>query len=341
MDEETKTYIDGRISEVTTFSTRKLGDTPTDAQQLTPKGYVDTAISSVVTALNTVSSAAGVNFNATVVTVGESWAKGDALSMGNVPVSSTAAMNGTGGEPERALTTDNLTSGAALWAQTYPASQAYIHRVDARLGFGGAGSWIANISLQGTTGGNPSNNQISTASVFTSLPGSSVLVQTFSFAEPARTDIGSVMAIVMNVDNTTNTPSWVYNADSSSYPSGSLVRKTGGTWSVIGGDFAFNIFENNSYPGRAFRATASITSNLNGELAANFIGFGAAAVSSVGSTGTAVVGGVASTQSGLTVGKTYFLSNSAGVISSVQGSFSRKIGLSMDTGTVLIKHDNP
>lgn len=47
----TEKYVDDAIAETTKFSARKLGDTPTDMQQLTPKGYVDGQISSVISSV--------------------------------------------------------------------------------------------------------------------------------------------------------------------------------------------------------------------------------------------------------------------------------------------------
>lgn len=44
MEEDTKNYIDEHIRIVKTVGVKKYGDTPTDALQLTPKGYVDRRI---------------------------------------------------------------------------------------------------------------------------------------------------------------------------------------------------------------------------------------------------------------------------------------------------------
>lgn len=47
LDPEVIKYVDDSIAEEVAFSKKKVGDTPTDMQQLTPKGYVDGQISSV------------------------------------------------------------------------------------------------------------------------------------------------------------------------------------------------------------------------------------------------------------------------------------------------------
>lgn len=56
LDSETKKYVDDTFGEVTKFSTRKLGDTPTDVQQLTPKGYVDQQDASIISVISSVVS---------------------------------------------------------------------------------------------------------------------------------------------------------------------------------------------------------------------------------------------------------------------------------------------
>lgn len=59
IDPEVKKYVDDSIDEADRFSTAKFGDTPTDAQQLTPKKYVDGQITSIIS-----------SFNGTVSTIG-------------------------------------------------------------------------------------------------------------------------------------------------------------------------------------------------------------------------------------------------------------------------------
>lgn len=58
-EQATQTYVDEKISRALDFSTKKIGDIPTDAIQLTPKQYVDGQISSVISSVNgTISSIA-------------------------------------------------------------------------------------------------------------------------------------------------------------------------------------------------------------------------------------------------------------------------------------------
>lgn len=72
----------------------------------------------------------------------------------------------------------------------------------------------------------------------------------------------------------------------------------------------------------------------------NFVGF---AQASGGSNATipVTIGGINTNQSGLTVGSTYFLSNTPGAIATSAGTNSRKVGLSTATTAILVKFDNP
>lgn len=64
MDDDSKKYTDGEIAKIVAFPYKKIGDTPTDAIQLTPKKYVDgiaSALSASITGL--ISSVSSVSFN--------------------------------------------------------------------------------------------------------------------------------------------------------------------------------------------------------------------------------------------------------------------------------------
>lgn len=48
MKKEIQKMVDEAITTASAFATRKVGDTPTDANQLTPRHYVDRLVASVV-----------------------------------------------------------------------------------------------------------------------------------------------------------------------------------------------------------------------------------------------------------------------------------------------------
>jgi len=97
----------------------------------------------------------------------------------------------------------------------------------------------------------------------------------------------------------------------------------------------FQVEELNTEAGKIYKADAS----FNNEFANNFIGF---ATESVSSTESCLVniGGLDDSQTGLTVGVTYYLSNTSGAIATSAGSQSRKVGLAVSASELLIKHDN-
>jgi len=71
-----------------------------------------------------------------------------------------------------------------------------------------------------------------------------------------------------------------------------------------------------------------------------FMGFALAAISSSQS-GDIQSSGIVGGFTGLTVGSTYYLSDTAGLISTSAGSQSRKVGIAISTTQLLIKYDNP
>jgi hypothetical protein len=87
-------------------------------------------------------------------------------------------------------------------------------------------------------------------------------------------------------------------------------------------------------------ATASNTAaaspdNFSGYRSSSFLGFAVASASPGGSINV-VVGGIASSLSGLTAGLQYFLSNTTGAIVNVAGAVTRKAAIAISTTQVLI-----
>ena len=124
---------------------------------------------------------------------------------------------------------------------------------------------------------------------------------------------------------------------------GSKSTNSGSSWSSIGGNVGnaggsgveFQVEELNTEAGKIYKADAS----LNNEFANNFIGFATESFNT-DETGYVALTGI-DTQSGLTTGYTYYLSNTSGAIATSAGSQSRKVGLAISATELLIKHDNP
>ena len=86
-------------------------------------------------------------------------------------------------------------------------------------------------------------------------------------------------------------------------------------------------------------AAAKSNATSNDSAANNFIGFALHGATS-GDPVIVQVSGVVTGFTGLTAGSTYYLSDTAGAISTSAGSQSRKIGIAINATTILIKHDN-
>jgi hypothetical protein len=85
-------------------------------------------------------------------------------------------------------------------------------------------------------------------------------------------------------------------------------------------------------------STATPTINQFFNLYTTFVGFANAAISAT-VTGSVVVGGVVSGLSGLVAGKTYYLADSAGTISTTAGTNTKKVGIALSTTTLLITNN--
>jgi hypothetical protein len=159
---------------------------------------------------------------------------------------------------------------------------------------------------------------------------------------PTGSDIESKTAVVSETMNT-----WLYGATLSYTGAmtgqGGLSTNSGSSWSDSDDNLHsdncsadWEIYELNSTAGQIYTSNAT----NNNEFANNFVGFAANSASSSQSV-TVNLTGVDNTQTGLSAGYTYYLSNTSGAISTSAGSQSRKVGLAVSSTELLIKYDNP
>ncbi len=130
----------------------------------------------------------------------------------------------------------------------------------------------------------------------------------------------------------------LYYQNTDVYAGGNMLTSSnsGSTWTNQATyDLYFVLNYNKTTAGNIYLTDAT----SNDELANNFIGFANQAIAQ-GSAGFINIDGEDNNQSSLTIGKTYYLSNTPGAIASSAGSQSRKIGLSTSATSILIKHDN-
>lgn len=111
IEPETKIYIDGKIADVVSYTTRKLGDTPTDDLQLTPKKYVTGQISSVISSVNSAFIPKGIGTT-----------KGDVIGFSAASVAGRLGV-GTDGQ---VLTASSVSSLGIKWSTISAFNSNYV-----------------------------------------------------------------------------------------------------------------------------------------------------------------------------------------------------------------------
>ena len=151
--------------------------------------------------------------------------------------------------------------------------------------------------------------------------------------------------IVINRSGTAGgTVTW-YGGTVSSYANGTTGRSTdsGVNWTspdpTVTGDFYFEVLEGDYTAGKVYKTVAATDYYSGAGLTANFIGFATASVSAAANAVIKLIGAITGL-TGLTTGVTYYLSNTPGAIASSAGTVSKKVGISLSTTDLLIKHDN-
>lgn len=162
-DAATTAYVDQKVSDALAFSTAKYGDTPTDKQQLTPKGYVDTNVSSVASSLDSLSSVVSAQSNlfgdgsdgaiaitsgATVIDCGG--ANVVVKNYTSLSITGTAALQFT--NPATAGTTVILKCQGNVTLTSSAAPMLDLSAMGGRYGNGGAGGANGAAGTAGTAG---------------------------------------------------------------------------------------------------------------------------------------------------------------------------------------------
>lgn len=192
----------------------------------------------------------------------------------------------------------------------------------------GSGNHTVTLSIRAVSGGLPTGADLGSKSTqFTNA----AAYKTLTFASPITLSANTTYAIVVTSGQTL----WWYGNDSSGSGVGSSTNGT--SWSAVANQYrSYKIYETQTVAGRVYKSDAS----LSDEYANNFIGFSEETITA-GNSVVVDVGGVTASQTGLTTGSTYYLSDTSGAIATSAGSQSRKVGLALSATEVLIKHDNP
>lgn len=278
--------------------------------------------------------------NILTVTAGEDLTAGNAVYVSDGTETSTFDDAATGSISQASYDTTQSLSGANWAGQTFltPSVDVFLNSVVARYTdtANGSGWSSTGISIRATSAGLPTGADLTTASA--SGPGDGNTANlTFTFGTPYKLTANTTYAIIFK--SPASAGEVHIDSTSPAYTDGQFVTSsdTGSSWSAVSGSDAFftvNYTESRK-SGRAYLTDA----NYSTVELTNFVGF---VIDSASRAASVLIqtGGNFQGLSGLTAGKTYYLSDTAGAIGTSAGSNSKKVGLSVSATELVIKHDN-
>lgn len=281
---------------------------------------------------------AGV-FNGNVIkdmTAGETLTTRDALIMGATLSDQTYQISQT--------TTDNTnrydsTANQTEWGQTFTTRKydrqrliSVVFKMD-RIGTPGD----ITVGIYATSGGTPTGSALATKTFTVSSTGSTT-EQTITFDTPVALSSNTLYAIVITPGTITTANYYRFDVNSSSvYSGGTALEKQSGIWEAdTQGDLEFyfkaNLDEDPITAGKVYKAEAD---SPYAAFYNNFVGFADSSVAN-GATVGLICAGIVGGFVGLTPGSVYYLSDTAGAISTSAGTNSVKIGRAVSTTEILI-----
>ncbi len=178
----------------------------------------------------------------------------------------------------------------------------------------------------------PSGTVLGTITIANSSLSTSIVQYTNSFATTtfaANTKYWIVFSRSGAVDGV-NYPRVAGQGSVNEYPNGNGSQYDGATWTDVPlADWKFDLFTL-STPGRAFRTSGSMA-----DFAPDFVGFSTGSYAT-GTTATISVAGTQTGLSGLTAGLNYYASNATGTISTIPGTFVKKVCKALSATSCLI-----
>lgn len=168
---------------------------------------------------------------------------------------------------------------------------------------------------------------------------------TFTFTSPVPVSPSTEYALVATSISTSNGGQTWAKTNTAGYGGGYVVQKanTSSTWGSPDNTISlwYQLWEVFTAAGEVQPSdtTQTIFPGDNYDLANNFLGF-AAGPGAAGATVFVELSGLDQNQSGLTIGKTYFLSGSGGALATSAGAVSVRVGWSVSTTSIFIHPDN-
>ena len=275
--------------------------------------------------------AAAFNATSDTFTCSEAIAQGAAVSLGDGSVDHFVTNTTTS-------TSYNMDDGSNSWiAQTFlvPSNYSSISSIDINFSTSGGAPHIY-CSIYATSSGVPTGSPLqSQTSAYWNSSGTAITVN-FPFTSNINVVAGTTYALVINAPNSTQITALSYNA-SQSYASGLVYYGGTGASPVWGSSNAqtiyFNINGSTTIAGQVANSNASTTTaRFN-----NFLGFAATAAAANGQV-TVNMKGVDNNQTGLTVGSSYYLTNTNGAIGTTAGTNSLKTGIAVGASMIAIQN---
>lgn len=261
------------------------------------------------------------------VTAGENIIAGQSLIIGDGGGKTTSQTTEDGG--------DSFTDTSWL-GQTITVEKAIkITSIVLSLRNNNLGTHQVTASIRATSGGVPTGSDLGSQTVTLDASPAPHREYTFTFSSAIAVTPNTVYAIVLRNTSGDSTTSSAQRNSSSVYSGGVEVTSTnsGASWSTTTKDLFFKFTEVSTNAGEVYLSDAS--SGLATAFSSNFIGF-AVADTSIGNSTPIQIEGSVTNQSGLSVGSSYYLSNTPGSINSSAGDISKKIGLSISATKLLI-----
>lgn len=271
--------------------------------------------------------------NVVTLTAGESISQGNAVSVGDgATVSASAPALNSDGVILSSTTweANSFTTSAVTFYQLTAASQR-VHNTSGSAGVG----VVLKFDIRTDSAGVPSATSLYAGTNTFNIASSQDLLITHTLSSPLTLALNTKYWVVVSC--TSNGGGQIqYRLASTSANVAQSTTNAGTVWSAASNDGCMGYSYTTSVAGNIYQSNAT-----NSDFRANaFAGIAQVAIAPSAS-GAVKAYGIDASQSGLSPGITYFLSNTPGAISSSAGSQARKIGLSVSAAQLLIKQDNP
>jgi hypothetical protein len=249
-------------------------------------------------------------------TCGENITAGNAVIVGNAESHDGETMTTNEGSV-------GSVTGTTWWGQSFTTSSSAIGINAVVLHMQGVGGTNnVTISIRSTLAGSDIESKTATVAV------SSNQAYTFTFSSAVTVSPSTIYYIIVRESGANSSNIYGKLSSGSGFNTSS---DSGANWIGEGDNEAIHtIKERHTTAGLLYKSNASANNEFM-----NFIGF-ATETATAGNSCLVSIGTINANQSGLSVGLPYYLSNTPGAISTVAGSVSKKIGLSLSATSLLI-----